>query len=107
MKRAGVAIAFVLAACLAALSACGGGEEKATPTATASPSASATPRTTPEATPSPTPIRGTYEVQRGDTLSEIADRFGVDMETLAEANDIADPDLIHPGQVLIIPAQTP
>ena len=106
MKRAGAATALVLATCLAALSACGDGEE-ATPTATVTPSATATPRTAPEATPSPTPIRGTYEVQAGDTLSGIADQFGVDLETLAEANDITDPDLIYPGQVLIIPAETP
>jgi LysM repeat protein len=107
MKRAGAATALVLATCLAALSACGDGEEDATPTATVTPSATATPRTTPETTPSPTPIRGTYEVQAGDTLSGIADQFGVDLETLAEANDIADPDLIYPGQVLIIPAEIP
>jgi LysM repeat protein len=107
MEKGSVAIAFVLATCLAALSACGDGEEEATPTATVTPAATVTPQTTPEATPSPTPIRGTYEVQAGDTLSGIADQFGVDLETLAEANDIADPDLIYPGQVLIIPAPTP
>jgi LysM repeat protein len=107
MKNGSAAIAFILATCLAALSACGDGDEEATPTATVTSSATATPRTTPEATPSPTPIRGTYEVQAGDTLSGIADQFGVDVEALAEANDIADPDLIYPGQVLIIPAETP
>lgn len=107
MKRAGVAIAFVLATCLAALSACGDGEEEPTPTATVTPTATATPRATPVVTPSPTPIRGTYEVQAGDTLSGIADELGVDVEALAEANDITDPDLIYPGQVLIIPAETP
>jgi LysM repeat protein len=111
MKKASAAIAFVLATCLAALSACGDGEEESAPTATVTPAATATPRTTPEATPeatpSPTPIRGTYEVQAGDTLSGIADQFGVDLEALAEANDITDPDLIYPGQVLIIPAETP
>jgi LysM repeat protein len=110
MRKASAAIAFVLATCLAALSACGDGEEAA-PTATVTPAATVTPETTPEATPevtpSPTPIRGTYEVQAGDTLSSIADQFGVDLETLAEANDISDPDLIYPGQVLIIPAETP
>jgi LysM repeat protein len=111
MKKASVAIAFVLATCLAALSACGDGEDESARTATVTPAATvtpeATPKVTPEATPSPTPIRGTYEVQPGDTLSGIADQLGVDLETLAEANDIADPDLIYPGQVLIIPAETP
>jgi 5'-nucleotidase/UDP-sugar diphosphatase len=107
MRKASVAIAFVLATCLAALSACGDGEEEAAPTATVTPTATATPRATPEVTPSPTPIRGTYEVQAGDTLSGIADQLGVDAEALAEANDIDDPDLIYPGQKLIIPAETP
>ena len=107
MKMARVAIAFVLATCLAALSACGDGGEEAAPTATVTPAATVTPRTTPGATPSPTPIRGTYEVEPGDTLSGIADQFGVDLETLAAANDITDPDVIYPGQLLIIPAETP
>jgi len=112
MKKASLAIAFVLAACLAALSACGDGGEEATPTATITPSPTTatpepTPEATPEATPSPTPTGGTYEVQPGDTLSGIADQFGVDAEALAAANDIDDPDLIYPGQVLVIPAETP
>jgi LysM repeat protein len=111
MKKASVTIAFVLATCLAVLSACGDGEEEVMPTGTVTPTATVTPEATPEATPevtpSPTPIRGTYEVQAGDTLSGIADQFGVDLEALAAANDISDPDLIYPGQVLIIPAETP
>lgn len=45
----------------------------------------------------------TYTVQSGDTLSEIAERFGVSLKDLADANDIADPDLIHAGEVLTIP----
>jgi LysM repeat protein len=39
----------------------------------------------------------------GDTLSEIATRFGVSPEELAEANDVTDAALIRPGQVLVIP----
>lgn len=44
----------------------------------------------------------TYIVQEGDTLSEIADRFGVPMEDIVRKNKIADPDLIYIGQVLEI-----
>ena len=53
-----------------------------------------------------TPPSGTttYTVQRGDTLSEIAERFGTTVSALVLANNIADRDLIYPGQVLIIPA---
>jgi len=41
-------------------------------------------------------------VQPGDTLWEIANRFGITVESLALINDITDPSLIYPGQVLII-----
>ena len=53
-----------------------------------------------------TPPSGTttYTVQRGDTLSEIAERFGTTVSALVLANNIADRDRIYPGQVLIIPA---
>ncbi|MBN1220006.1 MAG: LysM peptidoglycan-binding domain-containing protein [Anaerolineae bacterium] len=44
-----------------------------------------------------------YEVQRGDTLSSIAKRYGVTVKELIEANDVADPNRIFPGQKLIIP----
>jgi LysM repeat protein len=46
---------------------------------------------------------GDYTVAEGDTLSEIADTFGVSVELLAEANGIEDPDFILVGQVLRIP----
>ncbi len=44
-----------------------------------------------------------YEVVEGDTLSEIADRYGLSAWELAEANGIEDPDLILAGQVLLVP----
>lgn len=43
-----------------------------------------------------------YTVQRGDTLSGIADRFGTDWQTLARTNGLDNPDLIFPGQQLRI-----
>jgi LysM repeat protein len=62
--------------------------------------------------PSPTPPPGgqtTYVVQRGDTLSRIASRFGTTVALLVQANNIANPNLIYVGQVLLIPgtAQPP
>ena len=48
----------------------------------------------------------TYTVVRGDTLSEIAVRFGTSVAALAERNNIANPNLIFPGQVLQIPTET-
>lgn len=45
----------------------------------------------------------TYEVRPRDTLGEIARRFGITVEALAGANSIVDINVIHVGQVLIIP----
>ena len=44
-----------------------------------------------------------YEVQRGDTLNAIARRYGLTVKDIIEANNIADPDRLFPGQKLIIP----
>lgn len=44
-----------------------------------------------------------YTVRPGDTLWGIGQRYGVSVSDLVNANDIADPDLIHPGEVLRIP----
>ncbi|MFW6238024.1 MAG: LysM peptidoglycan-binding domain-containing protein, partial [Halanaerobiales bacterium] len=44
-----------------------------------------------------------YVVRRGDTLYQIANRFDTDVETLVALNSIADPDVIYPGRVLIVP----
>lgn len=45
----------------------------------------------------------TYTVQRGDTLSAIANRYGTTVEELVRINDISNPDLIYAGQKLLIP----
>jgi LysM repeat protein len=46
-----------------------------------------------------------YTVAPGDTLNAIAARFGMDMDTLAAANGIDNPDRIVVGQQLTIPPQ--
>lgn len=43
---------------------------------------------------------GTYTVQPGDTLSGIAQRYGLDWHGLALDNGLANPNLIFPGQTL-------
>ncbi len=48
-----------------------------------------------------------YMVQRGDMLSAIAEAYGVSVEALVEANNLANPDALEVGQVLIIPAVEP
>ena len=44
----------------------------------------------------------TYTVKAGDTLSGIAQKYGTTYQKIAQDNNIANPDLIYPGQVLII-----
>lgn len=46
-----------------------------------------------------------YTVRSGDTLSEIGERFGVEQSDIAELNDLENPELIYPGQVLKIPEE--
>lgn len=47
------------------------------------------------------PVRTeTYTVVSGDNLSSIAERFGTTWQELARINNISDPSLIYPGQVL-------
>ncbi len=46
-----------------------------------------------------------YTVERGDTLGNIARDNGVSLVELVEANNISNPNLIHIGQVLVIPGE--
>jgi nucleoid-associated protein YgaU len=60
----------------------------------------------PVAEAAPEPAARTYTVVSGDTLWAIAERFygdGSKYQAIADASGIANPDLIHPGQVLTIP----
>ncbi len=44
-----------------------------------------------------------YRVRPGDTLIEIASKFGTSLGRLQRVNQIDDPHLIYLGQVLLIP----
>ncbi len=55
--------------------------------------------------PPPT-TQPTYVVQQGDSLSVIAQRFGVTAKELADFNGIENPDSIKIGQSLAIPPTT-
>ena len=48
-------------------------------------------------------MRRVYIVRPGDTLSEIAQRFGTTVDAFVRANGIEDPDRIFPGQRLLVP----
>lgn len=43
-----------------------------------------------------------YTVQSGDTLSEIASRYGTTVQELADINNITNPNLIYPGETIRI-----
>ena len=45
-----------------------------------------------------------YTVQDGDTLSGIADMFGVTWDAIIQANSLQSQDAIFVGQELVIPA---
>lgn len=44
-----------------------------------------------------------YVIQPGDTLSSVANRFGLSIEAIVEANELANPDQIQSGTVLELP----
>ena len=43
-----------------------------------------------------------YTVKSGDTLSEIASKYGTTYQAIAKLNGIPDPNKIYPGQKLKI-----
>ncbi|MFC1959547.1 LysM peptidoglycan-binding domain-containing protein [Chloroflexota bacterium] len=47
----------------------------------------------------------THTIAAGETLAGIAADYDITLASLLAANDIADPDLILPGQELVIPAE--
>ena len=66
--------------------------------------------TPPKPTPDPKPpVQNyiTYVIQPGDTLSEIAQRYGTSYQTLAALNQISNPNLIYAGQTIRIPEDAP
>lgn len=104
-----IPILFVLA-----FAGCGGGGGDGAKTNTPGPSAAAAFNTvtqdvagaktsTPATTPTPTQPDN-YTVEAGDTLGEIAARFGTTVEALVSLNGLTDADQIVVGQVLNLKA---
>ena len=82
------------------------------PTAEASPTATPVETATSTLAPSPTPVPTTtatpagrviHIVQPGETLSSIGRQYGVSYQAIMYVNGLEDPNLIEPGQELIIP----
>jgi LysM repeat protein len=62
----------------------------------------------PAATGTPQPCQQvTHVVQRGEYLASIARRYNTTVSAIVQANNIANPNLIFPGQTLIIPTCPP
>jgi LysM repeat protein len=81
----------------------------ATPNPTALPSGAAASDVPIEPTAEPGPTMQVYIVQAGDTMSRIANQFGVPLQTLIDANKeaIPNPDTLQIGQEVIIPVTAP
>ncbi|MDP9800172.1 LysM repeat protein [Arcanobacterium wilhelmae] len=56
---------------------------------------------------SPATLQINYQVKKGDSFWAIGHRFGVPMREVAAANGLKLTDVIHPGQLLVIPAAQP
>lgn len=78
-----------------------------TETPTASPTPTSTPTSTFTSTPTPTATHVTHQVLPGDTLVNIARRYGTTVELLALQNSIANIHQIDVGQILVIPTPIP
>jgi LysM repeat protein len=94
-----------------ALVACGGDDAldiAPTPTKSAVATAPTQPPVAPTTPPAESATAGVsgqqeYTVQAGDTLGAIAAQFGVTVDAIVQANDLPDPDVLAPGDKLIIP----
>jgi LysM repeat protein len=71
------------------------------------PAAAQTPATQAPATqPAPGPAATTWTVRTGDTVTGIANRFGVTVAAVLTANGLSRSSIIYPGQRLAIPSPT-
>ena len=76
-----------------------------TPSPTPTPEPSSTPTDTPLPPPTPTPVPPrSHDVQEGETVSDIADLYDVTVDDILALNPDVEPELIRPGQVLLVPA---
>jgi len=58
------------------------------------------------AAPAPAAPAGSYTVQSGDSLTRIAQKYGLTQRELQKANGISRPNLLKPGQKLKIPGKS-
>ena len=76
-----------------------------TPTETSTPTSTVTPTSMPTPVASPTPRADgaiVYEAVAGDSFFGISERFGVDLATIFELNNLSDASILTIGQSLIL-----
>ena len=54
--------------------------------------------------PIATALISSHRVVAGDTLTRIAERYGVSVASLMRANNLSNPNLLHVGQIITLPA---
>ncbi len=54
--------------------------------------------------PVATALISSHRVVAGDTLTRIAERYGVSVASLMRANNLSNPNLLHVGQIITLPA---
>ena len=82
----------------------GGGSSSSASPSGSRPAASAS--AAPTVVAAPTPV--VYVIKKNDTLSKVANKFGVELEDLLAANpEIKDPNKISLGQEIVIPTPPP
>ena len=97
-----MAATFTPAAATGAAPAAGGEQASVGEAGAATPAEAVAPAATPSAAAG---AEGTeYVIQVGDSLSGVADRFGVPVAAIVEANNLDNPDFVFVGQRLIIPS---
>jgi LysM repeat protein len=58
-------------------------------------------------TPVPTTSAGRYLIEKGDTISALAARFGLAAQSILDENGLTWSSIIYPGQIIVIPGRVP
>ncbi len=58
-------------------------------------------------TPAPTTSAGRYRIEKGDTISALAARFGLAAQSILDENGLSWSSIIYPGQTIVIPGRVP
>ena len=100
-----LAVLILLAACNPAATNSSAPTAALTPffTVTPSPTLAKAPELVFADTPLPSPTPFTYIIKAGDTMSQIAEHFGVPLNALMAANPQVSPNAMSVGQTLLIP----